>query len=63
MLLELAISQCLTPFRMELKHRSGAKPSQRLLPLSIMKAQLRASLKPLEHHGNILPRGLMGLFN
>ena len=43
--------------------RSSGQPYERLVSLGIMVEKLRASLKPLEHHGSVVPRGFRGLLS
>ena len=44
----------------EFLQRSGVQPSERFAPLN-SEGTNQGSLKPLEHHGNIVPRGLWGI--
>ena len=47
-------------FSHKTKKCSGVHLSERLACLRVMGAQLMATLKPLEQHGNIITRGLNG---
>ena len=64
--------KCITPRTLSLpnifllfriKNVSNILLSERLVPLRILGAQLRALLKPLEHHSNIVLNSLKGAFN
>ena len=45
---------------LEKLQRSGVQPSERLMSLGVMEDQLWDPLKPLEHHGTMVSRGLGG---
>lgn len=47
----------------EIIQSSVVQPSESLVPLGIFAAQLKAILKPLEHHGNFVLKSLCGVFN
>ena len=49
--------------KLEKLERWSVQPSERLACLGIMGEQLRAPLKPIEHHGTIVSRRVKGSYN